>query len=490
MPLTKILRRLLFGAVAALACARGADAAPSFNPEGTVFFSSVSVQSVVEIPGGYRMYLTSGPYKVVSATCTDGVSWGFESGIRLTTSAAANDVSSITYVSVARATTAADGWRMYYVGIGSDGRYRVLSATSADGLAWGKEQGTRLVNNAGLGFIGSLSAFRTSLTELRLYFVADQDGLNVPSRYAVHAATSGDGGVAFGSATVVLPGVNAYAVSVTTLTGGKTRLYYTSPLTGSTTASQVLSAAGSGGFSLTAESGVRLSTTASVSGFKGLAVVRSTEGWRWRMYTDYIVGGTTESFVSHALTRVPTVDSFTPGLAQKGQASLSYSLTGEVVSPSPTVSFVMGSSTFNATTATRADDTAVSGAFSTLNRGVGPYTVALVNADGQTGTLAGALQIELPPGKITMLDNLFRPLKGGKVSATVDVFEAGHVTARLYTVDGGLVGTVYDGPVPAGQTQFTWDGRTPAGNTVASGVYLLHVVGPRLNRVERVVVIK
>lgn len=476
--------------MAAFACSQGAAAAPAFTPENRVFFTSVSVQAVVPIVGGFRMYLTSGPYHVISATCTDQVSWGFEPGVRLSTSAFSNDVSSITSVTVVPSTDSAASWRMYYVGVDASGRYRVLSATSANGLTWGKEPGTRLANGAAFGFIGSLSGFSASATERRLYYVADQDGLNVPSRYAVHAATSGDGGFSFSSGSLTLPSVNAYAVSVTTLTGGKTRLYYASPLTGSTTASQILSATAADGFSFTAESDVRLSTTASVSGFRGLVVLRSTETYRWRMYTDYVIGGTTQVFVSHALTRVPKVDAFSPGSAQKGQAAVGYIVTGEIFSPGPTVSFVTGGSTYNATTAVQANDTSITGNFDTLNRYQGSYTVAVANADGQTGGLSSALFLTLPPGSVSILDNLMRPTKGDTAKVTVDIFEAGEVTARLYTVDGGLVATLFQGSMPAGQSQFVWNGRTPSGSYVASGVYLLHVIGPNLKVVERVVVVK
>lgn len=488
--MASFLRRALLGVLAALACPRDAVAAPSFTPENKVFFTSVSVQSVVTIPGGFRMYLTSGPYHVVSATCTDQVNWGFESGVRLSTTAGSLDVSSITAVSVVPSTDPAGGWRMYYVGIDGSGLYRVLSATSANGLVWGKETGTRLMHNSGQGFIGRLSGFSASNTERRLYYIADQDGRNNPARYAVHTATSGDGGLNFGVGTLTLAAANAYAVSATTMTGGRTRLFYTSPLTGSTTASQVLSATALDGLSFITETDVRLSTSASVSGFGGLVVVRSTESFRWRMYTDYIIGGTTAVFVSHALTRVPTVDTFTPARALKGRLSVAYSLTGEVFSPAPTVAFVMGASTFNATSVVRADDTALSGDFNSNNRAGGFYAVAVVNADGQSGSRTSSLELETPPGSVSLLDNLVRPLKGGTTKVTVNIFDPGHVVARLYTVDGGLVATLFDGPMPGGATTFVWDGRTPAGSVVASGVYLLHVTGPVLNTVERVVVVK
>ncbi|MBI2362468.1 MAG: hypothetical protein HYV15_03685, partial [Elusimicrobia bacterium] len=127
------LFRALLGAAAALALVRPACAAPSFTPEGTVLFSSVSVHSVVPIVGGFRMYLTSGPYNIVSAVSTDQVAWTYEAGVRLSTAAASADTSSITAVAVTRSTNSASGWRMYYVGISSTGLYQVLSATSANG---------------------------------------------------------------------------------------------------------------------------------------------------------------------------------------------------------------------------------------------------------------------------------------------------------------------------------------------------------------------
>lgn len=488
--IARTLLRALLGAATGLAFVRPACAAPSFTQEGGILLSSVSVQSVVPMVGGFRMYLTSGPYHVISATSTDQVSWTYEPGIRLSTTAASFDVSSITAVGVTRSTNAASGWRMYYVGISSTGHYRVLSATSTDGLTWGKEAGVRFSNNSGAGFIGRLAPFDASTSLLRVYYIADKNGANLPANYAVHSASSADGGLNFAVEGALLSGANAFAVSVTTLTGGNTRLYYSAPLSAGATVSQVLSAKGSDGLTFTSESSVRLSTTPSASAIGGLCVLRSTESWRWRMFTDYTVGGTTDPVVSHALTRVPTVETFTPRAAFKGLAGVSYSLTGEVFSPAPTVSFVLGASTTNATTVTRTDDTSLSGTLSTVGASTGRYAVAVVNADGQTGILSDSFTVELPPGQVSIVDNLFRPLKGGKAAITVEVFDPGDVTLRLYTVDGGLVATLYDGPMPAGQTTLTWDGKTPSGNVVASGVYLLHARGPRLDLVERIVVIK
>ncbi len=489
------LRGLLWAAAAAFACAAPAAAvatAPVFTPAGTVLFSSMSVQSVVPIPGDkFRMYLASAPFWVRSATSTDQVNWTLEPGLRLSSvSAGFFSASSITAVGVVLTTNPAALWRMYFTAVDGAGLYRVLSATSSDGLAWSMEPGTRLTNNSGSGFIGSLSPFHASDSILRLYYIADQNGANAKSQYRVLSASSTDGGIAWAKEGTILPSVNAYAVSATTVTGGENRLYYTIPLAGTTTAYRVLSAKASNGLSFTQENDVRLSTDATVSALGGLVVIRSTESFRWRMFTDYTVGGTTQTVVSHALTRTPLINSWTPPSVQKGEAGVAYALKGEVFSPGPTVGFVLGASTIAVTTVVRNDDTSLSGLFSAVGVYQGLYGVAETNADGMSAVLSSALEVKLPPGSVSVVDNLMRPLKGDKAKISVIIFDAGEVTLRLYTVDGGLVGTVFQGTMPVGTTTVPWDGRTGSGNFVSSGVYLLSAKGPNLNEVTKIVVIK
>ena len=48
----------------------------------------------------------------------------------------------------------------------------------------------------------------------------------------------------------------------------------------------------------------------------------------------------------------------------------------------------------------------------------------------------------------------------------------GPVTLRVYDLQGRLVRTLVDGPLPAGRHQTRWDGRDRAGRTVPAGVYL------------------
>jgi len=95
-----------------------------------------------------------------------------------------------------------------------------------------------------------------------------------------------------------------------------------------------------------------------------------------------------------------------------------------------------------------------------------------------------------PSGSVALTDNLFRPLKGLNCKIDVTIFVGGDITIKVYTLNGGLVRTIYDGPANAGVLSRFWDGKTDNGNLVASGLYFIHVKGPNTNKTEKVVVIK
>ena len=64
------------------------------------------------------------------------------------------------------------------------------------------------------------------------------------------------------------------------------------------------------------------------------------------------------------------------------------------------------------------------------------------------------------------------------------------MTLKLYTLSGALVGTLFDGDVPAGKGSVDWFGNNSAGNRVASGVYLVHMAGPGVDKTQKIVVVK
>ncbi|MCX5788443.1 MAG: hypothetical protein NTX64_08095 [Elusimicrobia bacterium] len=114
----------------------------------------------------------------------------------------------------------------------------------------------------------------------------------------------------------------------------------------------------------------------------------------------------------------------------------------------------------------------------------------MTNSGGAVGTVTGALFINVAPGSVSIKDNLFRPVQGGRATINLTTFDAGRVTARLYTVAGAFVATLFDADVPKGGTQFQWNGSNSAGAPVASGLYLLRVTGPKIHVTEKIVVVK
>jgi hypothetical protein len=482
------------GCMIAFAAPQKAGAVVTFTHTQDNLISSMTVQAVVPIAGGYRMFLTSGGYQVLSATSTNHFGWTLESGVRLSTSASVTgiDASSITSVGIYISTTIGDPWTMYYVAIDTRGFYSIVSATSTDsGTTWGKSStGTYLLNNGGAGFLDSPRPIQTSATALRLFYIADNAGTNARANYRIHRASSADGGKTFTAETTVLASQVAYQVSVTTLTDARTRLYYAAPLAGQTTGSQILSGVSTNGETFTAESGVRLSTGSETAEISYPVVVRGTDSWRWRMFVQHH-NPSTGPFSSDALTLDPLILTMTPTTILNSGTAISWNLTGEIFGgATPAVSFYIAGGTIAATGEVLTSDLAMTGTINPLGATPGNWNTVVTNTDGRTGTLSNAFLMDLPPGKVTVVDNLFRPLKGGTAQISVETTAPGRMRLRIFTTSGGLVTTLADQDMPAGNYQFSWDGRTSAGNYVASGVYLLHINARKANTTRKIVVIK
>ncbi len=67
--------------------------------------------------------------------------------------------------------------------------------------------------------------------------------------------------------------------------------------------------------------------------------------------------------------------------------------------------------------------------------------------------------------------------------------EAGDVTLRVFSLEGGLVRTLLDGEAPAGPGVVQWDGRSDRGPVVPAGVYFFRLSGPGVE-VERKIVLQ
>jgi hypothetical protein len=68
--------------------------------------------------------------------------------------------------------------------------------------------------------------------------------------------------------------------------------------------------------------------------------------------------------------------------------------------------------------------------------------------------------------------------------------DSGHVTIKVFSREGKLVKRLLEAEVPAGAQTIEWDGRNEAGNSVASGIYLLVFQGNSGTQNFKIMVIK
>lgn len=474
--------------------ARPGLCAPEFTLEEGVALSSVSLQCVLPVSGGYRMYFTTpSAYAVMSATSTDGVTWGEEAGVRISTPAGGSLSSSITAVGIySEAGVAGGPYRAYYAGIGNTGLYSVLSATSSDGLTWGRDSDFLMQFGGGARRVLALAPHFLGSGRAVLYYIRDNGGAPDPASHRVYAATSTDGGNSFSGETEVLASSGVFHVAVSTLTGGTLRLFASASLLGDATAARVISAdaASSTGLSFGAPE-LAFSTNPLTNAIGGLAVTRSTDTYSWRMHLGLRLGSSATDYAHSALTLSPEIYSFSPGSAYIDDPATDFTLTGEIFcSTPPAVAITKGADTVPVVSVTRVSDVQLTVRAAPTGRPLGTYTVAVTNPDGHSAALGGALKLDYKPGLVAMTDNLFRPLKGTTAKIITTIFYPGDVTIRIYDLNGGRVRDLYSGPAAAGVTAYAWDGRTNSGAVAASGLYLVRVKGPKTDVKEKIVLIK
>lgn len=100
--------------------------------------------------------------------------------------------------------------------------------------------------------------------------------------------------------------------------------------------------------------------------------------------------------------------------------------------------------------------------------------------------------LNLSPSKAELkaFNNVFNPLKGEKATIRYETQSAGHVSLKLYTLNGTLVKVLVDEAKPAGKGSVDWEGVNLGGRTVASGIYLIHLKAPGISKTQKVVVVK
>ena len=91
---------------------------------------------------------------------------------------------------------------------------------------------------------------------------------------------------------------------------------------------------------------------------------------------------------------------------------------------------------------------------------------------------------------MTISNNVIYPLQNERTSITYELDRSGMVTAQVFTLDGNLVQVLHRGRQAAGQYVFHWDGTNMSGQVVARGLYFIRVVGPDIDEIRKVLVVK
>jgi hypothetical protein len=90
----------------------------------------------------------------------------------------------------------------------------------------------------------------------------------------------------------------------------------------------------------------------------------------------------------------------------------------------------------------------------------------------------------------TILNNVINPTTGERVYLDYDLQKSGRVTIQVFTLDGNLVKVLERRSQQAGKYRVSWDGRNNGGRIVARGMYFIRIVGPDIDEIRKVMVIK
>ncbi|HNY18317.1 MAG TPA: FlgD immunoglobulin-like domain containing protein, partial [Treponemataceae bacterium] len=93
-------------------------------------------------------------------------------------------------------------------------------------------------------------------------------------------------------------------------------------------------------------------------------------------------------------------------------------------------------------------------------------------------------------GGVTILNNVIDSNKHEKTIVQVEVPKAGNVVIQVFTLDGNIVKVLERGRKGGGTYSYYWDGSNGAGNPVARGIYFIRVVGPDMDEIRKVLVVR
>jgi hypothetical protein len=93
-------------------------------------------------------------------------------------------------------------------------------------------------------------------------------------------------------------------------------------------------------------------------------------------------------------------------------------------------------------------------------------------------------------GGVSIYNNVINPGRGDKALLTYTLNRGGMVSVNIFSLDGSLVRALHRGTQAAGTYNFYWDGKNMGGRPVARGIYFVRVVGPNMDQIRKVMVVK
>jgi hypothetical protein len=93
-------------------------------------------------------------------------------------------------------------------------------------------------------------------------------------------------------------------------------------------------------------------------------------------------------------------------------------------------------------------------------------------------------------GGVTILNNVINPTRGEKTYIRYELSGGGRVTIQVFSLDGNLVKVLRRESRGTGEWTDAWDGRNSGGRVVARGMYFIRVVGPDIDEIRKVMVVK
>ncbi|MDR0601222.1 MAG: T9SS type A sorting domain-containing protein, partial [Treponema sp.] len=98
--------------------------------------------------------------------------------------------------------------------------------------------------------------------------------------------------------------------------------------------------------------------------------------------------------------------------------------------------------------------------------------------------------VRLQRGGVTILNNVINPTKDEKVYIRYHLVNGGRVTVQVFTLDGNMIKVLFRGSRPQGEWIDVWDGKNNGRRPVARGMYFVRVVGPDIDEIRKIMVVK